>query len=50
MCETRDLGIKGPHGHTLIFEGEITVDMRYVCQKDVEKMLLQRARTVYWKM
>ena len=23
--------------------------MRYVCPKDVKKMLLQRARTVYWK-
>ena len=23
--------------------------MRYVCPKDVKKMLLQQARTVYWK-
>ena len=23
--------------------------MRYVCPEDVEKMLLQRTRTVYWK-
>ena len=23
--------------------------MRYICPKDVKKMLLQRARTVYWK-
>ena len=33
MCETRDLGI----------------DMRYVCQKDVKNMLVQKARSVYWK-
>ena len=37
MCETRDLGIKWPHGHILIFEGEIRVDMRYVCPQDVKK-------------
>ena len=49
MCETRDLGIKRLHWHTLIFEGEVRVDMRYVCPKDVKKMLLQRARTVHWK-
>ena len=49
MCETRDLGVKWPHWHTSIFEGEARVDMRYVCPKDVKKMLLQRARTVHWK-
>ena len=49
MCETRDLGIKWPHCHTLIFEGDRNVDMRYVCPKDVKKMLLQQTRTVYWK-
>ena len=49
MCETRDLGIKWPHWHTLIFDGDGRVDMRYVCPKDVKKMLLQQARTVYWK-
>ena len=49
MCETLDLGIKRPHWHTLIFEGEVRNDMRYVCPNDVKKMLLQRARTVYWK-
>ena len=37
-----------PHWHTLILEGEVRVD-RFVCPKDVKKMLLQRARTVYWK-
>ena len=25
------------------------IDMRFVCPKDVEKMLMQRARSVYWK-
>ena len=49
MCETRDLGIKWPHWHTLIFEGQVRTDMRYVCPKDVKKMLLQQARSVYWK-
>ena len=33
MHETRDLGIKWH---------EITIDMRYVCPKDVKKMLVQR--------
>ena len=49
MCETRDLGIKWTHRHTLKFEGDRKIDMRYVCPKDVKKMLLQQARTVYWK-
>ena len=49
LCETRDLGIKWSHWHTLIFEGEIRVDMSCVCPKDVKKMLLQQARPVYWK-
>ena len=33
----------------MIFEGDRNIDMRYVCPKDVKKMLLQQARTVYWK-
>ena len=49
MCETRDLGIKWPHWHTLIFEGDRRIDMRSVCPKDVKKMLLQQARSLYWK-
>ena len=51
MCETRDLGIKRPYWHTLVFSNEITIDMRCVCvcPKDVRKMLVQRARSVYWK-
>ena len=49
MCETRDLGITWPHWHSLIFEGEVRIDMRYVCPKDVKKMLLQQARPVRWK-
>ena len=35
--------------HPLIFEGDRRTDMKYVCPKDVKKMLLQQARTVYWK-
>ena len=49
MCETRDLGFKWPYWHTLTFEGEVRIDMRYVCPKDAKKMLQQRARTVYSK-
>ena len=49
MCETRDLGTQWPHWHTLVFEGEVRVDMRYVGPEDVKKMLLQRARTAHWK-
>ena len=49
MCETRDLGNKWPFWHTLIFEGDRSIDMRYVCSKDVKKMLLQPAREVYGK-
>ena len=49
MCETRDLGIKWPHWHTLIFEGDRNIDMRYACPKDEKKMLLQQATTVSGK-
>ena len=28
MCETRDLGIKWSQWHTLMFEGQVQVDMR----------------------
>ena len=41
MCETRDLGIKSPYWHTLVFSSEITIDKRFVCPKDVRKMLVQ---------
>ena len=37
MCETRDLGKKWPHWHTLIFSDEIKIDMMFVCPKDVLK-------------
>ena len=45
----KDLCIKWPHWHTLIFEGDRRIGMRYVCPKDANKMLLQQARAVYWK-
>ena len=44
MCDTRDLGIKWPHWYAMIFEGEVRLDMRCVCPKDVRKMLVQQAR------
>ena len=49
MCETRDLGIKWPQWHTLLFEGQSRVDMRVVCPRDVQNMLLKQVRTTYWK-
>ena len=49
MCETLDLGIKWPQWHTLIFEGRVRVDMRYVCPKYVKKMSLGQARSTYWR-
>ena len=49
MCETRDLGIKWPYGYTLIFGNDTKIDMRLVCPTDVKKMLVQTARSVYWK-
>ena len=43
MCETRDLGIRRPYWHTLIFGNGTRIDMRFVCPKDVKKMLVQTA-------
>ena len=43
MCETRDLGIKWPYWHTLIFGNDTKIDMQFVCPKDVKKMLVQTA-------
>ena len=43
MCETRDLGKKWPYWHTLVSR------VWFVCPKDVKKMLVQGARSVYWK-
>ena len=37
MCETRDLGIKWLHWHTLIFEGDRNIDMRCICTKKSEE-------------
>ena len=31
------------------FEGQVRVDMRYVCPKDVKKMSLGQARSAYWR-
>ena len=49
MFETHDLGIKWPEGFTLLFEGQVAVDMTVVCPQDVRKMLLKQARMVHWK-
>ena len=47
--ETRDFGIKWPCWHTVIFEEQVALEMRVVCQQDVKNMLLRQAKTVYWK-
>ena len=49
MCETRDLGIKWSYWHTLVFSDETKIDLGFVCPRDVKKMLVQRARPVFWK-
>ena len=49
VCETRDLGIKWPQWHTLLFDGQCRVDMIFVCLRDVKKMLLKQIRTTCWK-
>ena len=49
MCQTRDLGIKWPQRHTLLFEGQVAVDMRLVCPQNVKKMLLKQNTMVCWK-
>ena len=48
MREARDLGIKWPQWHTLMFE-EQALDMRVICPQDVKNMLLKHARMVCWK-
>ena len=37
MCETHDLGTKWPQWHTLLFDGQRRVDMRFVCPRDEKK-------------
>ena len=37
MCETRDLGIKWPQRHTLLFEGQVAMDMGVLCPQGCEK-------------
>ena len=39
----------GHRWHTLLFEGQVVVNMRMVCPQDVKQMLLKQARMVYWK-
>ena len=45
LCELRDLAVHWPQWYTLIFEGQVKVDMRYVCPKGVKKMLRKQARS-----
>ena len=48
MCETRDLGIQWLQWHTLLFEGQVAVDMSVVWPHDVKRMLLEQAKMVFW--
>ena len=34
---------------TLVFSDEFKIDMRFVFPKDIRKMQVQRARSVFWK-
>ena len=43
LCETRDFGIMWPQWHSLLFEGQGSVDMRLVRPREMKKMLL------FWK-
>ena len=49
VCKTRDSGIRWPQWHTLLFEGQVAVDMTVICLQDVKKMLQEQARKGYWK-
>ena len=51
MCETRDFGHKmAVLAHILsLMMRQKKFDMRNVCPTDGQKMLVQRARSVYWK-
>ena len=37
-------GTKWSYWHTLVLSGDMKIDMRFVCPKDLKKMLVQRAR------
>ena len=42
MCETRDLGIKWPYWHTLIFGNDTKIDMIFVCPKMSKRFWCRR--------
>ena len=46
MCEIRDLGTTWSQWHTLMFEGQVAVDMRVVPQ-DIKKIFVKQARMVF---
>ena len=45
-AQTRALGIKWPQWYTLMFEEQVTVDVRVVCPQNVQQVLLKQARLV----
>ena len=50
-CETRDLGIKKSTAAHLDFEGQVKVDMRYVCPNRREQNALGTCeKSTYWRM
>ena len=38
-----------PQRHALILKGQVRVDMRFVCPKDVKNTLSKEARSAHWK-
>ena len=46
MHETRALGIRWPQWHALMYEEQVTVDMRVVCPQNVSQVPLKQARLV----
>ena len=46
MHETRALGIRRPQWHALMYEEQVTVDMRVVCPQNVSQVPLKQARLV----
>ena len=49
-CETRDLGIKWPPWHTMLFEGQVTVEKEIgVCPAGPKHMLLKQEKMDQWK-
>ena len=40
---------KVPQWHSFTIDGQVRVDMRHVCPKDVNTMLMKQARLTHWR-